>query len=90
MQRRKEEPSWRLEDGESESGTRTFYTVGTCEILEAGPAGPRLCLRVTGSIDSRRCSKKSGMKKERACERSYLGFGGGSAHLGKRTNGRAY
>ena len=52
----KEELSWRLEDGESEQGYRTCYAqVGTCEVLEAGRAGPQL--RLMGSIDCRKCSR---------------------------------
>ena len=47
----KEKSSWRLEDGESESGNRTSYAVGICEVLEAGGG---LRLRVTGCVDCRR------------------------------------
>ena len=88
VQRRKEEPSWRLKYGESESGTRTSSNGVTDEILEAGRVGPRLCLRVTGSVDCRRCSREGPVWRRQVLI-TYLAFSGESAHLRRQKDGRA-
>ena len=59
----------------------------TGEILEAGRGGPRL--RSTGGMNCKRCSKEGPVWRRQVLV-SRLGFGGESAQLGRRADGRAY